>query len=353
MELMMQNMLFLFGLASALALLYFWAFKHLPQERWQIFGVIPIRKDGDGQWQGLNLTYYGVINACAVTFALVMTLILMAAVGVSIKVALITVCGLLLLIAPSAKWMARLVEKKKHTFTIGGAAFCGLVGSPPLILVLQHLAAPLAAVELPLMPMITAMAIGYTFGEGSGRLACLSFGCCYGKPMEVLPPVLRHLGAPFGIVFHGKNKKAAYEGGFDGRRVIGIQAITAVLYSATGLIAVYLYLIGQYRGAYLACVVVTQIWRVVSEFLRADYRGGGSISAYQYMAGVAVLAAILYSILLPGSPLTADLMAGLGILWNPIVIGISQLLWLAIFLFTGRSRITAAQISLFVRSDRT
>jgi hypothetical protein len=29
---------------------------------------------------------------------------------------------------------------------------------------------------------------------------------------------------------------------------------------------------------------VTQVWRFLSEFLRADYRGSGRISAYQVMA---------------------------------------------------------------------
>lgn len=352
MELMMQNLLFLFGLTTALGLLYFWAFKHLPHERWQIFGVIPLRKDGEGQWQGLNLTYYGLINASAVSFALGMTFILMASVGLPMKVVLITVCGLLLLIAPSAKWVARIVEKKKHTFTIGGAAFCGLVGSPSLLLALQAPAARWADVQLPLMPMMAAMAIGYTFGEGSGRLACLSYGCCYGKPLDELPPVLKRLGAPFSIVFHGKNKKAAYEGGLDGCRVIGIQAITAVLYTTAGLTAVWLYLNGYYKDAYLSCILVTQVWRIASEFLRADYRGRGSISAYQYMAGLVIITSVVYTTLLSSVAQQADLMMGLGALWHPLAIGICQFSWIAVFLFTGRSQITGAHLYLFVRSDQ-
>ena len=347
----MQNLIFIAGLASVLGLLYLWAFRHLPHERWQIFGVIPIRKDRQGQWQGLNLTYYGLINACAVTFALAMTFILMASTGMSMTVILTTVCGILVIIAPSAKWVARIVEKKSNTFTIGGAAFCGLVGSPLLILAIQPLVVRWASIQLPLMPIITAMAIGYTFGEGSGRLACLSFGCCYGKPMDALPPVLRRLASPFGIVFHGQTKKAAYAGGLEGHTVLGIQAITAVLYTITGLTAVYLYLNGHFTSAYLSCILVTQIWRVFSEFMRADYRGGGSISAYQYMAGIVVCASVIYSIFLSAASQQTDLMTGLGVLWHPLVIVICQLAWLTIFLFTGRSQITAAHVSLFVRSD--
>ena len=32
--------------------------------------------------------------------------------------------------------------------------------------------------------VLAALAIGYILGEGLGRLACLSFGCCYGKPLD-------------------------------------------------------------------------------------------------------------------------------------------------------------------------
>ena len=48
-----------------------------------------------------------------------------------------TVCGILMLCVPSAKWIAYLVEKKKHTFSIGGASFCGLVAMPLVLLALQ------------------------------------------------------------------------------------------------------------------------------------------------------------------------------------------------------------------------
>jgi hypothetical protein len=348
----MQNTLFILVLATVLGLVYAWAFKHLPRERWQILGTVPIRKQPDGQWQGLNLTYYGFINACAVTFAVIMTFVLLAAVSLPLHIIAPLCCGLLLFSAPGAKWVAYLVERKKHTFTIGGAAFCGMVGAPLLLLILQPFFQRWGLPDLPVSPIIAAMAIAYAFGEGSGRLACLSYGCCYGKPVHALPSALQRFAAPFTTVFHGDTKKAVYADGLNGCPVLAVQAMTAVLYTFTGLLGAYLYLLGHYRSAYLVSILVTQLWRFVSEFIRADYRGGGRISAYQYLAAAAVVAAVLYSLIMPDYSLRADVVRGLTILWHPMAILLAQALWVAIFLYMGRSKITASRISLFVHSDR-
>ena len=348
----MQTILFISVLATLLGVAYGWAFKHLPHERWQILGTIPIRKQPDGQWLGLNLTYYGLINACSVTFALLMTLILLAAVGLPLMAILLICCGMLMVCAPGAKWIAYWVEHKKHTFTIGGAAFIGLIGAPLLLAALRPIAMNGWEVNLPVMPIVAAMAIGYAFGEGSGRLACLSFGCCYGKPIDRLPGWLRRTASLFSVVFQSETKKAVYAGGFNGRKILAVQAITAVVYTSAGLLGVYLFLEGHHAGAYLVCTLVTQIWRCLSEFLRADYRGGGKISAYQYLAAIAAAAAVVYSLVLPGSDICADLALGLAILWRPEVIVIAHLLWTVIFIYMGRSKITAARISLYVKTDR-
>jgi hypothetical protein len=348
----MQNTIFILVLASALGLLYVWAFKHLSRERWQILGTIPIRKQPDGQWQGLNLTYYGLINACAVTFAFIMAFVLLAAVNMPLNIIAFLCCGLLIFSAPGAKWVAYLVERKKHTFTIGGAAFCGMVGSPLLLMMLPSFLSRWDAPALPVLPTVAAMAIAYAFGEGSGRLACLSFGCCYGKPIDKLPSCLQRIAYPLGIIFHGDTKKIAYADGLNGCRVLAIQVITAVLYTSIGLFGMHLYLLGHYTGAYLICILVTQLWRIFSEFIRADYRGGGRISTYQYLAAISVLAAVVYSLILPDCFLKADLVRGLKVLWHPMVIVVTQVLWAAIFLYMGRSKITASRISLFVHSDR-
>ncbi|MEJ2039565.1 MAG: hypothetical protein P8X55_11615, partial [Desulfosarcinaceae bacterium] len=144
----------------------------------------------------------------------------------------------------------------------------------------------------------------------------------------------------------------AYADGLCGHRVLAIQAITAVVYTLTGLIGLHLYLESHLQGAYLTCVLTTQIWRILSEFALADYRGDRKISAYQYMAGITALSGVIYGFFLPAAALEINLTQGLHILWNPAVLLTCQVLWMGIFLFTGRSKVTAARISLFVHSDR-
>jgi hypothetical protein len=47
-----------------------------------------------------------------------------------------------------------------------------------------------------------------------------------------------------------------------------------------------------------------------------------------------------------------DLLRGLSTLWQPGVVICLQLLWVGMFLFTGRSRVTAATLSLHVVKDQ-
>lgn len=46
-------------LAVLCAALFGWAFRVLPHERWQLLAAVPLRKDADGRWRALNLTYPG------------------------------------------------------------------------------------------------------------------------------------------------------------------------------------------------------------------------------------------------------------------------------------------------------
>ena len=208
------------------------------------------------------------------------------------------------------------------------------------------------AARLPVMSVMAAITVGYALGEGIGRLACISYGCCYGKPLASLPPVWQHAARPFCVAFYGGTKKAVYAGGLEGQPVLAIQGFTAVLYTATALSGAWLFLAGHASAAYLTCVIVTQVWRVLSEFLRADYRGNGRISAYQMMAAAAAVLAVVWVLILPSERPHTDLIKGLRILWNPGIILTCQLLWIGIFLYLGRSSVTAARITFFVRSDR-
>ena len=128
--------------------------------------------------------------------------------------------------------------------------------------------------------------------------------------------------------------------------------LTSVIYTVAGLAGVWLFLQGRFRGAYLLCILTTQLWHGLSEILRADFRGGRTISGYQYFAGIAALTGVLYALVIPSTPATPDLLWGLGLLWHPAFILGTAAVALIIFLFTGRSQVTGAHLSLYVHSDR-
>ena len=129
--------------------------------------------------------------------------------------------------------------------------------------------------------------------------------------------------------------------------------MTAVFNTFVGLCGIYLFLAAKPGAAYLCCALGTQIWRFLSEFLRADYRGEGQVSVYQWMALFAAVTSVGYFLMiLPAGPLQANIVQGLQILSNPAIILLCLILWFAIFLYMGSSRVTAAHISFYVRSDR-
>ena len=345
--------MFVLCLALTLTAIFLWAFRSLPRENWQIIAAMPVEKLGTGEWRGENLTYYGFFTAGAYLFAVATVFILLGAISFSttaIFVILVIVLGFCI---PCSSLIARLVEKKKHTFTIGGASFAGILLSPLIVICANAVLNLWTDTHIPVLHAIGAMSVGYSFGEGLGRLACISFGCCYGKPLSACPLWVQSLFEKRFFVFYGKTKKIAYAHGLDGEKVLPVQAITAVLYSITGLLGVYLFLLGYYRSAYILTLVVTQLWRIISEFLRADYRGNSRISAYQKMSAFAIAYAFCMLFILPdAAPQQSDLLRGLGYLWNPLMLLLFQGLWTAIFLHTGRSSVTGAYISFHVIQER-
>lgn len=349
---MTPDLIFVFSLAVILGGLYAWGFRCLGNERWQFIGAVPTVKESDGRWRGVNLTYYGAFNANACLLAVLMVYILLAAAGVGLPAIHALVVATLLFCVPAARLVARWVEKKAHTFSIGGAAFVGLVLTPWIMAGLNRCLIWRGMAPVPVLQVLAAIAIAYALGEGIGRLACISFGCCYGRPIDQFPSAARGWLAPLSVVYRGETKKIAYADRLHERPVLAVQAITAVLYTVVGLIGVMLFLRGHARGAYLLAVAGTQAWRFVSEFVRADYRGGGRVSAYQIMALAAIPYAAGISLLFDLPSARPDLSMGLRQLWSPGIILSCQLLWIGIFLFMGRSQVTGARISFHVRKDR-
>ena len=345
----MENEIFVVILAVLFVCLLWWGFRVLPDERWQIMATIPVRKIDSERWDGVNLTYYGVFSANAYLVSVAMVLALFGAMKVDIKAAFALVLIMIAFCLPMARIIAMIVEKKAHTRTVGGAVFAGTLVAPLAISIVNVIMG--SSVSIPVMPAMAALAISYSYGEGLGRLACISFGCCYGKQLSQCAPFLQTLFGKRNFIFSGKTKKIAYESGLDGEHVVPIQAVTSVLYVATAVTCTYLFLKTHYVASFLVSVLVTQGWRSVSEIFRADHRGEGRISAYQIMG----IAAIIYSFILwkwsPDSNLRADVTEGIRTLWQPEIIIFLLLLWLGIFLHTGCSKVTGSIVSFHVHED--
>src|SRR5215831_4163566 len=114
----MTNALFVAVIAIVMAAIFLWGFRRLPDEGWQMIASVPMRKHADGHWQGLNLTYYGFFNATAMAFACTMVLILMSSIQASLRATVAVLTMGLLIALPMARIVARIVEGKRHTFTV-------------------------------------------------------------------------------------------------------------------------------------------------------------------------------------------------------------------------------------------
>jgi hypothetical protein len=345
----MLNEIFVLTLTLILICLLRWGFRTLPGEEWQILCCIPAIKRADGSWNAVNLTYYGFFNAAAYTFAVALFFMLTGSLHLPLIGALAVIIAVLGVCMPASRLFALAVEGKRHTFTVGGAFFTGLFVAPAAILLVNITLGERTGSDIPMLHMLAAMSVAYTMGEGVGRLACISFGCCYGKPLSACHPLVGRIFTRWHFVFSGETKKIAYAHQLDGRKVVPIQGLTAALYCASGLLGCYLFLEGFAPYALIETLVVTQGWRILSEFFRADYRGTGRISTYQIMAVLSVAYAffLLYMMPVSGSG-PPDLTAGLKSLWDPGVILCLGALWLFSFLYTGRSRVTGAKVYFYV-----
>lgn len=343
----------LLAVVILLAVYFWWGFSVLPGERWQIVAAVPVGKTDRGDWQGVNFTWYGLLTANAYLVAVAVLLVLLGSVGVPPLGTAILTAAILCCCVPASRLVAMLVEKKAHTFTVGGAVFVGILITPFVITLINRTVGAALAFHIPVMPAYAAIAIAYAFGEGLGRMACISFGCCYGKPVATSSGLLRRLFAGRGFVFSGSTKKIAYGGGLEGAEVIPVQAITAIWYSVCGLGAAGLYLSSRHTAAFILATITTQGWRSWSEQLRADYRGTGNISVYQIMGVIGMVYGIGVALFLVNEPTgAADLPTGLASLWNPALILFLQGIWAAIFFYTGRSTVTGATLSFHVHRDR-
>ena len=242
-----------------------------------------------------------------------------------------------------------LVEGKLYGFTVGGATFVGILMAPWAIMVLRW--SGLLDKRIDPMAVFAALSIAYAFGEGLGRLACISFGCCFGKPLEECRPWVRRFFNRSHFVFTGSTKKIAYTKGLSGINVLPVQALTVIVCSTVGLLGTGLFLLERFTTAFLVSMIITQLWRAYSETLRTDYRGEKKISAYQKMSVIGAAYAIGMVIILGGmesGKLQVNIISGITSLWDPFVILSLQIIWIAVFFFTGRSTVTGSFLTFHV-----
>jgi hypothetical protein len=349
----MTDLLFMLVFSAMLTAYLSWGIRTLPRERWQILATIPVRKKEGAWWDGVNLTWYGLLTGNAYAVAVAVLFILMGSVNIPLAGTALMATIMLSCCVPASRLVARIVEKKAHTFTVGGAVFVGVILAPAVVWVVNRTLGQALAFSIPPAAALAALAISYAFGEGLGRLACISFGCCYGKPLADAPAWQRRIFAGQSFTFTGGTRKIAYAGGMEGVRVLPVQALTAIIYSGIALAATALFLNSRYALSFTLSLAATQAWRVFSETLRADYRGSGSFSAYQGMGLISILYGIVVIFLAPSNPsVHPSSAAGVETLWHPAPILFLQCVWCAISLYTGRSTVTGATVSFHVHSDR-
>ncbi|MFH0825373.1 MAG: prolipoprotein diacylglyceryl transferase [Pseudomonadota bacterium] len=322
-----------------------WGFRNLPKEGMQMLASVPVSKLDAETWNGVNITYYGVLVAGSCMTAIAIALMLLGSLGISGPMGLLCVIAIFGVCLPSSWILAKVVEKKKHTLTVGGASFVGFLSAPLFLWGLNSSIHTYGGEGLPVVPVLAALCIAYAHGEGLGRLACISFGCCYGRPLSECGPVLRRLFDRHRFVFEGRTKKIAYESGLAGLPVIPIQAVTSVVSLSAGLAGMLLFLKGCYSWSLLLTVAVTQTWRILSETARADYRGGGKWSIYQILAALAVCGVLIAFPFIPeDATVSPHLWSGLSQLWNPLVILSLQAVFVVTLLLTGVSSVTLSTV---------
>ena len=104
------NTFFVISLGLALSVLFFWGFRGLPKENWQILACVPMNKNRGDAWRGINYTWYGFFQATGYVLGVALFLVLIGAVAVPSSAALTLIILILAVCAPLSRILAGLVE---------------------------------------------------------------------------------------------------------------------------------------------------------------------------------------------------------------------------------------------------
>ena len=334
------------GLGYSLVQATLRSMRFLPLARWQFVAAIPVKDTGQHAWKSVNLTFYGLIIALSVVASLLLAIFLLAAAAIPMGATLLILALLLIAGIAASKVITRLVEGHANGFTVGGAAFIGVILAPFVTLWVEHVWQAVFKQEFLITPILAALSLAYILGEGLGRLACISYGCCYGKRLATCPPWIQTLLGSWSLKFSSPTKKAVYESGFSNCELVPIQAMTAMLYSILAAAGVYLFLKGLFVPVFVLTLIPAFAWRFASEFLRADYRGKGLFSAYQLMSLAVIPYTLITAWVLRGLPgLKPDAITGLQALWSPGILLVLECVGLLVFIIFGKSTVTDSTVT--------
>jgi prolipoprotein diacylglyceryltransferase len=344
------------GLIALAALpILLWSFRNLPQERWQFAAILPSpdRQQAGHGWVGTNITFYGVISALAYAAASAMFIFLCGSVEQPVWATLVFIVALLAACIPASKLIANWVEGGNVNFTVGGAVFAGALLLPVAVYLARLVAQALGAVHFNATALLAAAGLAYVLGEAIGRLGCLSFGCCYGRPISEVGPMERALYGSTATTYRGQLKKISYASNMENTPVVPVQSIASVVLFALFLVGLWLFWQQRFVACALLSVWGSQLWRLYSETLRADYRGGGKISTYQWMA---IATCIIATFSITASTGDASTQPRFALGWSTVsqleVFIAVQALALGIVWFMGRSQVTGALVNLRLFRER-
>lgn len=127
----MIDVIFVTALAAALVSALAWGIRTLPAERWQMIAAVPLAKTENGDWLGLNLTFYGFFSASANAFGVALMIVLLASLGTPPLASAAVIATMMAICVPASKVLARVIEGRRNTFTVAGAAFLASLILPP------------------------------------------------------------------------------------------------------------------------------------------------------------------------------------------------------------------------------
>ncbi len=331
---------------------FLWCFRNLPNERWQFAAILPSpnRQQTDHDWIGTNITFYGVISALAYAAATATFVFLCGSMGQPLWPTLAFICLMLAVCTPASKLIAHWVEGGNVNFTIGGATFAGAL----LLPIALFLSARIAADGFNAIALIAAAGLAFVLGEAIGRFGCLSFGCCYGRRLSDVGPLQRALYGRTATTYRGPLKKISYVSNMENTPVVPVQSIASVVLFVLFLLGLWLFWRQNFAACALLVIWGSQSWRVYSETLRADYRGGSRVSAYQWMAlATCVITTVtVLTASIGESSVAPSSVAGWASLGRVDVLIAIQGLAAGIVWFMGRSQVTGALVNLRLYRER-